>query len=104
VSWFDVGFDEAGPYIDQAAARRRAHEAFDSIWHQALPRQQQGARSICYSWLAFCMGKLKQETHMAQFGLEDCARVVAICEGKSWGSVLEWHRRCRVESKSHKEN
>lgn len=54
------------------AARGRAHAAFDAIWQDGRL-----TRHAAYAWLA---AKLGGESHMGAMGVEQCERVVMLCE------------------------
>lgn len=54
------------------AARHRAHAAFDDIWEKRLL-----SRGAAYRWLS---KKLGYEAHMGEMDVEQCERVIALCE------------------------
>lgn len=55
------------------AARQAAHAAFDPRW-----REQQTPRRIAYDWLARQLGLPLDQTHIAEFDLAQCRRVVEV--------------------------
>lgn len=72
------GLTAADP--DLGLARSRAHDAFDRLW-----QSEQMTRSEAYEWLAAVMLLSKDETHIEQFNLEQCRKVVRF-------SLLEYRR------------
>lgn len=65
----------APPGSALAKARIAAHAAFDPLW-----KSGQFSRGVAYEWLAGEMGLSVKDTHMILFDIEQCQRVVAICE------------------------
>ena len=63
--------------VDEKAARRRAHEAFDKLWNEGGMR-----RAGAYAWLAQAMGLTSEQAHIGAFGVEQCARVVELATAK----------------------
>src|SRR5206468_10729013 len=57
-------------------ARNEAHDAFDPIW-QFGPLK----RAEAYAWLAEQLGIARDATHIGEFDLEQCRRVIEVCSG-----------------------
>jgi ssDNA-binding Zn-finger/Zn-ribbon topoisomerase 1 len=55
------------------AARHLAHAAFDALWGE----RKLLSRGAAYRWLSL---KLGHESHMGEMGIEDCERVIQLCE------------------------
>jgi zinc-finger-containing domain len=55
-------------------ARLRAHKAFDPLWEKGFI-----SRSNAYEWLARQMRVHIDDCHMSLFDLEQCRKVVEIC-------------------------
>lgn len=55
--------------------RKQAHEQFDLLW-----KTGRMSRSSAYNWLAQKMNKPAEKTHIAMFGVDDCKRVIELCE------------------------
>jgi hypothetical protein len=69
------------------SARRRAHAAFDPLWHvmSGFSRQGSGAaRKAAYKWLAETLGIERDQCHIGMFSLDQCHRVITACD--------EWRR------------
>ena len=63
--------------------KSRAHAAFDPIWRAKQTRQnlnKRKARSSGYLWLAKQMEIEPDLCHIGMFSVEQCRRVVEICE------------------------
>ena len=58
-------------------AKMAAHTAFDPIW-----REGGTPRRIAYDWLAKQLGIHLDDTHIGEFDLAQCQRVVEICRQK----------------------
>ena len=75
----------------------KAHAAFDGLWKRKLAQRRAGkpgksglpgdasykqiyARSAGYKWLAEQMQLTAKECHIGMFTVEQCMKVVAICE------------------------
>lgn len=56
-------------------AKIAAHAAFDPLW-----RNRQMTRNAAYSWLARQLGIRREDCHVGEFDIEQCRRVVAVCE------------------------
>lgn len=56
------------------SARRRAHGAFDPIWHRG-----EMTRRDAYQWLATELNLSVCDCHIGMFDLETCVRVVELC-------------------------
>ena len=69
--------------VELRKAKQKAHAAFDPLW---LDINGGMTRSEAYSWLAHRMEIPIRLCHIGMFDLEQCKRVVAICELKE---VLE---------------
>jgi len=64
-------------------AKRRAHAVFDPLWARKLERDgcsKAEARGAGYRWLAQQLGIPREECHIGRFDVEQCARVVEVCE------------------------
>lgn len=64
-------------------AKIRAHAAFDVLWQmkQVATQCSKGkARGAAYKWLAEQLGIDAGDCHIGMFDVEQCRRVVAICE------------------------
>lgn len=60
-----------------------AHKAFDTLWHYKIKKQgcrRAIARGKAYKWLAAQMGIENNECHIGYFTVEQCRRVVEICQ------------------------
>lgn len=57
------------------AWKNKAHNSFDPIWKSGMMN-----RSRAYSWLADKMGLPKKKCHIGMFGIEQCQKVVRICQ------------------------
>lgn len=71
------------------AWKQKAHSTFDPLWQEKLRRRQieQGmtykkafARGSGYKWLAEQLGINRQDCHIGMFTVEQCKRVVELCE------------------------
>lgn len=56
------------------AAKSAAHAAFDPLW-----KSRQMRRSDAYRWLSDALGIPANRTHIGEFDVETCRRVVAVC-------------------------
>lgn len=56
-------------------AKTKAHAAFDPIW-----QGKEMKRSDAYAWLAKQLGAPVARTHIGEFNVADCMRVVKACE------------------------
>jgi hypothetical protein len=64
------------------AAKQEAHAAFDPLWKRKMVRDQvpQGrARRAGYRWLSEQMGIAYRDTHIGEFDVNQCRRVVELC-------------------------
>lgn len=59
--------------LEVRQARMAAHAAFDPLWQGGGMR-----RPDAYRWLTRAMGR-KEQVHIGEFGLEECAEVVRLC-------------------------
>ncbi len=62
-----------------------AHAAFDPLWRAKNRREgcSKGyARRSGYRWLATQMGKSTEEMHIGYLDVDDCKRVIEICESR----------------------
>jgi hypothetical protein len=58
--------------------KQKAHAAFDPIWKtEGVPR------SKAYSWLSDEMKLHPNDTHIGMFSVEQCKKVVEICNNKT---------------------
>ena len=55
--------------------RRETHEVFDAFW-----KAQGWSRSVAYRWLSEQMQLPEAEAHIANFEMDECARVISICQ------------------------
>lgn len=53
----------------------KAHNAFDQIW-----RTKKLSRDNAYYWLSIQLGIDREITHMGMFDVDQCKKVVQICE------------------------
>lgn len=67
----------------------KAHAAFDPLWQAKLRKRraergpeykQAYARGSGYKWLAVQMGISAQQCHLGMFDVEQCKRVIEICQ------------------------
>lgn len=65
-------------------AKDRAHRAFDALWTCAPRGQRRERRSEAYAWLANQMGKTIDATHISMFSVQECGRVVGICNARRY--------------------
>ena len=64
-------------------AKVAAHLAFDPLWRRKMTEQgwkRRSARSMGYKWLAMRMDLTREACHIGMFNVEQCRRVVDICE------------------------
>jgi hypothetical protein len=64
-------------------AKIAAHAAFDPLWQGKMRRDgcsKQEARVAAYAWLAGQMGIEKKDCHVGMFDVEQCNRVIEICQ------------------------
>lgn len=59
----------------EAAARIRAHDAFDPFWKEGWMK-----RRDAYRWMAWVMGLPQEETHISMFSIPQCERLISIME------------------------
>ena len=57
-------------------ARRRAHKAFDAIFH-TYPEIH---RTVCYHWMQLAMGLTIAEAHIAHFDVQKCDELIKLCK------------------------
>lgn len=78
------------------AAKSLAHKSFDALWKRKVQRGimkdaglshgrnykcwKNACRNKAYQWLSEAMGIPKHQTHIGMFDIEQCKRVVALCE------------------------
>lgn len=61
--------------------KQRAHSVFDPMWKLKNRRSnRKDARGKAYKWLAERLGVDPDGCHIGQFDIEQCKRVVEICE------------------------
>ncbi len=84
------------------AWKMKAHNAFDPLWKEKLRRRQieRGmsykqafARGSGYKWLAEQLGISQGDCHIGMFNVEQCKRVVEICE--------QYHRPVKQPGEYH---
>lgn len=54
-----------------------AHNVFDKLW-----RDGGMTRSAAYAWLANSMELTSKECHIGMFDVDQCRKVVSMCEGR----------------------
>lgn len=59
------------------AAKSAAHAAFDPLWKSGRMR-----RGDAYRWLSDKLGIPQAQTHIGEFDVETCRRVVAACSAR----------------------
>ena len=78
--------------------RIKAHAAMDPLWGRGdttTDKQRKNyRRKVAYNWLAFQLGikNVREECHIAMFGVEQCKDVIAVCEGVSWSEMEQWYK------------
>lgn len=63
--------------------KMKAHAAFDPLWQAKLKRDgcsKSKARKAGYLWLSSQLGIPPEKTHIGYMSVEECKRVVEICE------------------------
>lgn len=63
-------------------AKQAAHAAFDPLW-----KSGEFSRSGAYKWLSARMKLPASETHIGMFNVEQCRRVVELCESRGFEPV-----------------
>lgn len=63
------------------AAKIAAHVAFDELWKRTTPAGSY-SRTGAYRWLAEQLGIEVERCHIGMFDVEQCQRVVEICEAR----------------------
>lgn len=63
--------------------RRRAHEAFDPIWHNGSKTRDQA-----YDWLSWRLNIPREKCHIGMFDLAQCMDVVDLCKDKAGPPVV----------------
>lgn len=73
---------------DLRAAKSAAHRAFDPMWRDDSTFEK---RHHAYAWLAGELGIGLGDCHIGMFDLEQCQKVVALCEnyGRATPNELE---------------
>jgi zinc-finger-containing domain len=64
-------------------AKQAAHAAFDPLWKAKIERDgipHGEARARGYRWLAQQLGVAGKDCHIGMFDVEQCRRVVDVCE------------------------
>jgi hypothetical protein len=67
------------------AAKMAAHAAFDPLWRAKMARDdcsKSHARKSGYRWLAQQLGIPYKKTHIGEFDLDECQRVVEVCKNR----------------------
>lgn len=95
-------------------AKKRAHAAFDPLWvnavalyepiaadsrkarNKAAGRIRRRARKRAYAWLAEQLGIDPDDCHIGFFGVEECDRVVALCEDVDAVTIRAWAKSREV--------
>ena len=62
--------------------RIKAHAAFDPKWKQGGM-----SRSKAYRWLSKQLGIRFEDTHIGMFDMDQCQRVIEVCESKPVGGI-----------------
>lgn len=63
-------------------AKQEAHAAFDPLWKRKMVRDsctKGTARKAGYRWLSEQMGIPYKDTHIGEFDVQQCRRVVELC-------------------------
>lgn len=63
--------------------KQKAHKSFDTLWHYKIKKtgcRRRIARGQAYKWLAGQLGIDTSECHIGYFTIEQCQKVVEICE------------------------
>lgn len=55
-------------------AKQAAHAAFDPLW-----QSERFSRRGAYKWLSEQLGTLPERTHIGEFDVQTCERVVQVC-------------------------
>lgn len=71
--------------------KKATHRAFDPIWRYGRCR---GRRDAAYRWLSRQMNLPPEETHIGMFTVEQCKKVVQICN-EEMKTTLERIRRAK---------
>lgn len=61
----------------------KAHAAFDPLWQAKIRRDgcsKSQARKAGYRWLSEQLGIPFEKTHIGYMNLDECRRVVEVCE------------------------
>lgn len=64
------------------AAKQAAHAAFDPLWRRKAAKEKCGigkARRAGYRWLSEQLGIPGKLTHIGEFDLDQCRKVVEVC-------------------------
>jgi len=75
-----------------AAARCRAHSAFDQLW-----RSGRMSRTKAYKWLAQSLGVPDWQAHMSRMDIATCDRVVALCAPMAFEDLDAWADELRAQ-------
>lgn len=59
---------------EEKAARRSAHAVFDALAHE-----KKWSKNDAYAWLAKELKMTREECHIANFGVDECAEVLRVC-------------------------
>lgn len=63
--------------------RKKAHAVFDPMWKRKMEKEkcsQRQARTAGYKWLADQLDIRFKDCHIAEFEVDECKCVVAVCE------------------------
>jgi len=66
--------------------KKAAHKVFDPLWQQGPFR---GKRNAAYRWLAKQLQLPVEKTHIGMFDVEECKKVIKICEFKMMKGCIE---------------
>lgn len=89
--------------------RVKAHTVFDPVWgrddDKLSQEEKKRRRYTSYRWLAVMLGitDAKRHCHIARFNIEQCQKVIEICEGVTFRQVEIWYRGHQA-TKRHKQN
>lgn len=71
-------------------AKQAAHAVFDPLWQRKIERDgcsKSAARKAGYKWLSEQLGIPFEKTHIGYMSLEECQRVVVVCNAPRTSAV-----------------
>lgn len=71
--------------------KKRAHAKFDKIWIEKMRRDncsKKNARDFAYRWLSDQMGMAFGQCHIGWMKIEECQRVVEVCNNNSLSKII----------------